>query len=262
MAKVDFLWLSNSMSCTEVYRSNVFSQNELRRICRVAKFFFRATLGRAVSRTQSRMNGKPRHNEPQGIVMTRTETKLSNFEALEAKKMMTGDMGMDFVEAAEPEQAFIKSWSTSGDADDRPTEEVAFYYNKIAFAYSTTTDGQVFDNDGGMEWDNVKNIPWTDAEETAEVEVAEESAEDDASSVKERDYFLADSFSFGVEREMKESGEKGGTADLNIGVGELQECTVSKSMDSTSVDQLFGGQRDVPDVVPTEQFTFNFEEIK
>ena len=44
----------------------------------------------------------------------------------------------------------------------------------------------------------------------------------------------ADSYSFGVEREMKESGEKGGTADINIGVGELQECTISKSMDSAS----------------------------
>ena len=31
------------------------------------------------------------------------------------------------------ERAFIKSWSTSVDADDRPTEEVSFYYNKIAF---------------------------------------------------------------------------------------------------------------------------------
>lgn len=29
----------------------------------------------------------------------------------------------------------------------------------------------------------------------------------------------------GVEREMKESGEKGGTEDINIGVGELQEAT-------------------------------------
>jgi hypothetical protein len=38
-----------------------------------------------------------------------------------------------------------------------------------------------------------------------------------------RDAFVADSFSFGVEREMKESGEKGGTEDINIGVGELQE---------------------------------------
>lgn len=50
--------------------------------------------------------------------------------------------------------------------------------------------------------------------------------------------FLADlsgsSFSFGVKREMKESGEKGGTEDINIGVGELQECTVSKSMDMAS----------------------------
>lgn len=40
--------------------------------------------------------------------------------------------------------------------------------------------------------------------------------------------------SFRVEREMKESGEKGGTEDINIGVGELQECTISKSMDAAS----------------------------
>lgn len=43
--------------------------------------------------------------------------------------------------------------------------------------------------------------------------------------------FAAETFGFGVEREMKESGEKGGTEDINIGVGELQECTISKSMD-------------------------------
>ena len=47
-------------------------------------------------------------------------------------------------------------------------------------------------------------------------------------------WFIADSFSFGVEREMKESGQKGGTEDINIGVGELQECTISKSLDRTS----------------------------
>lgn len=47
-------------------------------------------------------------------------------------------------------------------------------------------------------------------------------------------WFIADSFSFGVEREMKESGEKGGTEDINIGVGELQECTISKSMDAAT----------------------------
>ena len=32
-----------------------------------------------------------------------------------------------------------------------------------------------------------------------------------------------------VEREMKESGEKGGTTDINIGVGELQEATTAPS---------------------------------
>ena len=48
------------------------------------------------------------------------------------------------------------------------------------------------------------------------------------------EWFEIDSFSFGVEREMKESGEKGGTEDINIGVGELQECTLSKSMDAAS----------------------------
>lgn len=49
-------------------------------------------------------------------------------------------------------------------------------------------------------------------------------------------YFEADSFSFGIEREMKESGEKAGTEDINIGVGELQECTISKSLDLTSAN--------------------------
>jgi len=49
-----------------------------------------------------------------------------------------------------------------------------------------------------------------------------------------QEWFVADSFSFGVEREMKESGEKGGTEDLNIGIGELQECTISKSIDAAS----------------------------
>ena len=46
------------------------------------------------------------------------------------------------------------------------------------------------------------------------------------------DWFNAQSFSFGVEREMKKSGRKGGTQDINIGVGELQECTISKSIDA------------------------------
>ena len=59
------------------------------------------------------------------------------------------------------DRCFVKSWSTSGDADDRPTEEVAFYYNKIAFAYARTKDGVVGETHTAS-WDNVKNIPWDD----------------------------------------------------------------------------------------------------
>jgi type VI protein secretion system component Hcp len=58
------------------------------------------------------------------------------------------------------DRCFVKSWSTSGDADDRPTEEVAFYYNKIAFQYAATTDGKNFKPGRPMTWDNVKNKPW------------------------------------------------------------------------------------------------------
>ncbi|MEO1251472.1 MAG: type VI secretion system tube protein Hcp [Pseudomonadota bacterium] len=55
------------------------------------------------------------------------------------------------------DRCFVKSWSTSGDADDRPTEEVAFYYNKIAFAYAKTKDGKEWRSDRPMKWNNVKN---------------------------------------------------------------------------------------------------------
>jgi type VI secretion system secreted protein Hcp len=58
------------------------------------------------------------------------------------------------------DRCFIKSWTTSGDADDRPTEDVAFYYNKIAFEYLFTKDGKVFNSAGSMKWNNVKNEPW------------------------------------------------------------------------------------------------------
>jgi type VI protein secretion system component Hcp len=48
------------------------------------------------------------------------------------------------------------------------------------------------------------------------------------------DWFVVDSFSFGVQRDMKQSGEKGGTEDINIGVGELKECTIRKRIDRAS----------------------------
>lgn len=38
------------------------------------------------------------------------------------------------------ERCFIKSWSASGDADESATEEVSFYYNKLAMSHAYTID--------------------------------------------------------------------------------------------------------------------------
>ncbi len=61
------------------------------------------------------------------------------------------------------DNVFIKSWSTSGDGDDRPTEDVAIWYNKIAFVYFPTTDGKTFGSAHDCRWDQVKSKPWTEA---------------------------------------------------------------------------------------------------
>ncbi|MCA9186247.1 MAG: type VI secretion system tube protein Hcp [Pirellulaceae bacterium] len=63
---------------------------------------------------------------------TEITTETATVEASEAKPMCYLKYKLD--------RCFVKSWSTSGDADDRPTEEVAFYYNKIAAQYAPTTD--------------------------------------------------------------------------------------------------------------------------
>ncbi len=60
------------------------------------------------------------------------------------------------------DNVFIKSWSTSGDGDDRPTEDVAIWYNKIAFCYFATTDGKTFQFGGDCKWDQVKSKPWSE----------------------------------------------------------------------------------------------------
>ncbi len=40
-------------------------------------------------------------------------------------------------------EVLISSFSTSGDADDRPTEEVAFSYGTVEIQYSTVTSGPI-----------------------------------------------------------------------------------------------------------------------
>jgi type VI protein secretion system component Hcp len=104
--------------------------------------------------------------------MDRASAKLAQF-AINGNSL--GTAFIDFVEVAGGDKmgkplcylrymlhrCFIKSWTTTASADDRPTEEVAFYYNRIAFQYLSTKDGHIFDNGGEMTWDNVKNEPWS-----------------------------------------------------------------------------------------------------
>ena len=89
-----------------------------------------------------------------------------------------------------------------------------FKLNALAAAMALTTtvaDAEIFIKYDNIQHDRSDSVGW-----------------------EHGDWFVADSFSFGVEREMKESGEKGGTEDINIGIGELQECTISKSIDVSS----------------------------
>jgi len=111
------------------------------------------------------------------------KNRRMNFESMEKRELFAADLGMDlatvsdsspalgtaeieFVEVAgesagQPvcylkyklDRAFVKSWSTSGDADDRPTEEVAFHFDQSSEAHD-------------MKWDNVKNLPSSTGEPT------------------------------------------------------------------------------------------------
>ena len=59
---------------------------------------------------------------------------------------------------------------------------------------------------------------------------------DDIGPDNSGEWLAADSFSFGVERKNKKRGKKGGTEDLNIGIGELHEIVIGKGKDaSTSI---------------------------
>jgi hypothetical protein len=70
------------------------------------------------------------------------EAQLSTkVETMDEREQPGGELTDEQLEKV-PGGTFVKSWSTSGDADDRPTEEVAFYYNRIAFSYTPTTDGK------------------------------------------------------------------------------------------------------------------------
>ena len=59
------------------------------------------------------------------------------------------------------DRAFVKSWSISGDADDRPTEKVSLVYNKFGMT-SYSFDGKLNKETGKTSWDVTKNTPWSE----------------------------------------------------------------------------------------------------
>lgn len=87
----------------------------------------------------------------------------ADIKFVEAITLDSGDMYNIVYMAFMLDNVFIKSWSTSGDGDDRPTEDVAIWYNKIAFCYFTTKDGKEFNFAGDVRWDQTKSKPWTEA---------------------------------------------------------------------------------------------------
>jgi len=54
----------------------------------------------------------------------------------------------------------VKSWSTSGDGEDRPTEDVNFVFNKIAWQFASTKDGMTFTPGFIGSWDRLANKVW------------------------------------------------------------------------------------------------------
>ena len=150
-----------------------------------------------------------------------TEThRIGNIENLESKKLMTADIGLDMADAADA------------------TVQVGHEFVADSFSFGVEREMKESGEKGGTEDINIgvgelQECTISKSMDRASV-LLEEAASGDGKDYDGGDWFIADSFSFGVEREMKESGEKGGTADMNIGVGELQECTVSKSMDAAS----------------------------
>ena len=58
------------------------------------------------------------------------------------------------------DNAFVKTWNISGDADDRPTEEITLWYKKIAFCYFPTSDGSTFGQYSDCAWDASKGTVW------------------------------------------------------------------------------------------------------
>ena len=189
-----------------------------------------------------------------------TKNRLGAFENLESKKLMTADIGLDFGDSMEVafgvEREMKESGEKGGTADinigigelqectvSKSMEMASDKLAQLAINGNSLGTAEIdFVEVAGsgdadtkpMGWDNTVHKKWTDSS------------------------FVDDSFSFAVEREMKESGEKGGTADMNIGVGELQETAGADTVDAAIKSWSTSGDADD---VPTEEVAFYYNRI-
>jgi type VI protein secretion system component Hcp len=58
-------------------------------------------------------------------------------------------------------KALLKNWSLSGSDTDRATESLTFWYNQIAMAYDSSTDGKTYQTYGPRGWDQQEGKDWT-----------------------------------------------------------------------------------------------------
>jgi len=101
-----------------------------------------------------------KHMDSASIVLAKAGIAGASVGTAEVKFLQTfGDKNVCYLQF-KLDNAFVKSWSVSGDADDRPTEEITLWYNKIAFIYFTSKDGKVFTATQDCAWDASKGAIW------------------------------------------------------------------------------------------------------
>ena len=150
---------------------------------------------------------------------SKTLKKGSKGEAVEE------DTEMEIAKPNEPDEsraAFMKLGDIKGEATDAESRVPA---HTPEWTNPNESDPGVAGNS-----QDAKHKEWIDVLSTSSAASKDEKAKAAVKAFQKKNKLDTDGVvdSNAVEREMKESGEKGGTTDMNIGLGELQEAT-SKS---------------------------------
>lgn len=58
-------------------------------------------------------------------------------------------------------KALLKSWNLDGNANERGTESLTFWYNQVAMSYDSSSDGKTWQTYGPRGWDQQESVDWT-----------------------------------------------------------------------------------------------------